>query len=83
MDKIVEKSKMEEGESELMKWWMTQEPSQIIIKQWSIQIPQELSKAALYNISIILKVQKIIDRLQENNQTKLHLDGLLGSAVSL
>jgi transcription-repair coupling factor (superfamily II helicase) len=26
--------------------------------------------------------KKIIDRLQENNQTKLHLDGLLGSAVS-
>ncbi|MFB0909765.1 MAG: CarD family transcriptional regulator, partial [Flavobacterium sp.] len=42
-----------------------------------------MSKAALYNIfDNSPKVQKIIDRLQENNQTKLHLDGLLGSAVS-
>jgi transcription-repair coupling factor (superfamily II helicase) len=41
-----------------------------------------LSKAALYNIfDNSPKVQKN-DRLQENNQTKLHLDGLLGSAVS-
>jgi transcription-repair coupling factor (superfamily II helicase) len=43
--------------------------------------PQELSKAALYNIFDNSQF-KIIDRLQENNQTKLHLDGLLGSAVS-
>jgi transcription-repair coupling factor (superfamily II helicase) len=42
-----------------------------------------LSKAALYNIfDNSPKVQQIIDRLEENNQTKLHLDGLLGSAVS-
>jgi transcription-repair coupling factor (superfamily II helicase) len=42
-----------------------------------------LSKAALYNIfDNSPKVQQIIDRLQGNNQTKLHLDGLLGSALS-
>jgi transcription-repair coupling factor (superfamily II helicase) len=42
-----------------------------------------LSKAALYNIfDNSPKVQQIIDRLLENNQSKLHLDGLLGSAVS-
>jgi transcription-repair coupling factor (superfamily II helicase) len=41
-----------------------------------------LSKAALYNIFDNSPKVKIIDRLQENNQTKLHLDGLLGSAVS-
>jgi transcription-repair coupling factor (superfamily II helicase) len=36
----------------------------------------------LYNIRYPRKFKKIIDRLQEDNQTKLHLDGLLGSAVS-
>ncbi|WP_016990690.1 transcription-repair coupling factor [Flavobacterium sp. ACAM 123] len=42
-----------------------------------------MSKAALYNIfDNSPKVQQIIDRLQGNNQTKLHLDGLLGSALS-
>jgi transcription-repair coupling factor (superfamily II helicase) len=42
-----------------------------------------LSKAALYNIfDNSPKVQQIIDRLKGNNQTKLHLDGLLGSALS-
>lgn len=42
-----------------------------------------MSKAALYNIfDNSPKVQQIIDRLKGNNQTKLHLDGLLGSALS-
>jgi transcription-repair coupling factor (superfamily II helicase) len=42
-----------------------------------------LSKAALYNsFDNSPKVQQIVDRLLENNQSKLHLDGLLGSAVS-
>jgi transcription-repair coupling factor (superfamily II helicase) len=42
-----------------------------------------LSKAALYNIfDNSPKIQQIVERLQENNQPKLHLDGLLGSATS-
>jgi transcription-repair coupling factor (superfamily II helicase) len=42
-----------------------------------------LSKTALYNtFDNSPKAQQIVDRLLENNQSKLHLDGLLGSAVS-
>tara|TARA_R110000868_G_scaffold74688_7_gene215953 strand:- start:4446 stop:7820 length:3375 start_codon:yes stop_codon:yes gene_type:complete len=42
-----------------------------------------LSKTALYNIfDNSPKIQQIVERLQENNQPKLHLDGLLGSATS-
>ncbi|MEZ7505652.1 transcription-repair coupling factor [Flavobacterium sp. Arc2] len=42
-----------------------------------------MSKAALYNIfDNSPKIQQIVERLQENNQPKLHLDGLLGSATS-
>jgi transcription-repair coupling factor (superfamily II helicase) len=42
-----------------------------------------LSKVALYNIfDNSPKIQQIVERLQENNQPKLHLDGLLGSATS-
>ncbi|CAM2849503.1 transcription-repair coupling factor [Flavobacterium frigoris] len=42
-----------------------------------------MSKTALYNIyDSSPKVQQIVARLQENNQPKLHLDGLLGSAAS-
>jgi len=42
-----------------------------------------LSKTALYNtFDNSPKVQQIVDRLQEDNQPKLHLDGLLGSSVS-
>ncbi|SEA83665.1 transcription-repair coupling factor [Flavobacterium gillisiae] len=42
-----------------------------------------MSKTALYNIfDNSPKIQQIVERLQENNQPKLHLDGLLGSAAS-
>ncbi|NGY36563.1 transcription-repair coupling factor [Flavobacterium sp. XN-5] len=42
-----------------------------------------MSKTALYNtFDNSPKVQQIVDRLQEDNQPKLHLDGLLGSSVS-
>ncbi|WP_339919184.1 transcription-repair coupling factor [uncultured Flavobacterium sp.] len=42
-----------------------------------------MSKTALYNIfDNSPKIQQIVERLQENNQPKLHLDGLLGSATS-
>jgi hypothetical protein len=43
----------------------------------------KLSKTAYITSLIIPKIQQIIERLQENNQPKLHLDGLLGSATSL
>jgi hypothetical protein len=71
-----------EEESELMK--MMDDSRAIPNNNQTMIDPniQELSKAALYNIFDNSKVKKIIDRLQENNQTKLHLDGLLGSAVS-
>lgn len=42
-----------------------------------------MSKTALYKtFDNSPKVQQIVDRLQEDNQPKLHLDGLLGSSVS-
>ncbi|CAM3948589.1 transcription-repair coupling factor [Flavobacterium weaverense] len=43
----------------------------------------ELSKKILYNTyDSSPKTQQIVARLQENNQVKMHLSGLLGSALS-
>jgi transcription-repair coupling factor (superfamily II helicase) len=43
-----------------------------------------LSKAALFKIfDSSPKIQQIVDRLQEKTPVKLHVDGLVGSAVSI
>jgi len=43
-----------------------------------------LSKAALFKIfDSSPKIQQIVDRLQEQNPVKLHLDGLIGSSISI
>jgi transcription-repair coupling factor (superfamily II helicase) len=48
------------------------------------QTHQELSKAALFKIfESSPKIQQIADRLQETNPIKLHLDGLIGSSISI
>jgi hypothetical protein len=54
MDKIVEKSKIpvEQGESELKKWWILQERFQH--NHLLTQTHQELSKAALLKFLIVL-----------------------------
>jgi transcription-repair coupling factor (superfamily II helicase) len=47
------------------------------------QIYLELSKSVLYNTyDKSPKIQQIVTGLQENSSIKMHLDGLLGSAVS-
>jgi transcription-repair coupling factor (superfamily II helicase) len=49
----------------------------------SIQIPLALSKTALYNTyDNSPKVQQIVEQFGGSNPVKMHLDGLLGSAVS-
>jgi len=48
------------------------------------QTHQKLSKAALFKIfDSSPKIQQIVDRLQEQNPVKLHLDGLIGSSISI
>jgi transcription-repair coupling factor (superfamily II helicase) len=47
------------------------------------QTHQELSKAALLKFLIVLQIQQIVDRLQEKTPVKLHVDGLIGSAISI
>ena len=43
-----------------------------------------MSKAALFKIfDSSPKIQQIVDRLQENTPVKLHLDGLIGSSISI
>ena len=43
-----------------------------------------MSKAALFKIfDSSPKIQQIVDRLQEQNPVKLHLDGLIGSSISI
>ncbi len=60
---------------------MPQEPS-LIHQSWT-QICHALSKTALYNTyDNAPKTQQILARLLENNQVKMQLSGLLGSALS-
>ncbi|MBC5840389.1 transcription-repair coupling factor [Flavobacterium sp. F-380] len=43
-----------------------------------------MSKAALFKIfDSSPKIQQIVDRLREQNPVKLHLDGLIGSSISI
>ena len=43
-----------------------------------------MSKAALFKIfDSSPKIQQIVDRLQENTPVKLHLEGLIGSSISI